>query len=183
MKPEGRHEHAGHGGASSHADHRAAPSHADHGGHGGHDKHAGHSPAMFRNKFWLCLALTIPALIWGHMLQSALGYSAPVFPGSHWIPALFGTAVFAIGGWPFVHGAFRELLDRRPGMMTLIALAISVLRFSVQSPGNGDRLGAHAVTIMARQWRCSIQAASGWVPTRHRYGGSGVSIRALSRQF
>ena len=74
----------------------------------------------------LSLLLTIPTLIWGHMLQSAFGYAAPVFPGSHWIPAAFGTAVFVTGGWPFLQGAVRELRARLPGMMTLIALAISV---------------------------------------------------------
>ena len=68
--------------------------------HGGHDKHAGHSVAMFRDKFWISLLLTIPTLVWGHMLQRALGYRAPDLPGSHWIPALFGTAVFAYGGRP-----------------------------------------------------------------------------------
>jgi Cu2+-exporting ATPase len=60
------------------------------------------------------------------MLPSALGFSAPAFPGSHWIPAVFGTAVFVYGGTPFLQGAVRELRDRLPGMMTLIALAISV---------------------------------------------------------
>jgi Cu2+-exporting ATPase len=97
-----------------------------HAAHAGHDKHAGHSVAMFRDKFWISLLLTLPTLVWGHMLQSAFGYTAPHFPGSHWIPALFGTAVFAYGGWVFVQGAIRELKDRQPGMMTLIALAISV---------------------------------------------------------
>jgi Cu2+-exporting ATPase len=81
---------------------------------------------MFRDKFWIALALTVPTLVWGHMLQSALGYTAPHFPGSRYIPALFGTAVFAYGGMPFLQGAVRELRDRLPGMMTLIALAISV---------------------------------------------------------
>jgi Cu2+-exporting ATPase len=81
---------------------------------------------MFRDKFWITLALTIPTLIWGHMLQQLLGYTAPEFPGSRWIPAVFGTAVFLYGGWPFIQGAIRELKDRLPGMMTLIALAISV---------------------------------------------------------
>ena len=81
---------------------------------------------MFRDKFWITLLLTAPTLVWGHMLQNALGYSAPAFPGSHWIPALFGTAVFAYGGTPFLQGAVRELRDRLPGMMTLIALAITV---------------------------------------------------------
>src|SRR5689334_3062201 len=81
---------------------------------------------MFRDKFWLSLLLTIPTLVWGHMLQKALGYTAPGLPGSHWIPAVFGTAVFLYGGRPFLQGARRELADRAPGMMTLIALAITV---------------------------------------------------------
>jgi Cu2+-exporting ATPase len=93
---------------------------------GGHDKHAGHSVAMFRDKFWISLALTIPTLVWGHMLQNALGYTAPAFAGARWIPAVFGTAVFLYGGTPFLRGAVQEIRDRLPGMMTLIALAISV---------------------------------------------------------
>jgi Cu2+-exporting ATPase len=98
-----------------------------HGGaHGGHDKHAGHSVAMFRDKFWISLLLTIPTLIWGHMLQRAFDYAPPAIPGARWIPGVFGTAVFLYGGWPFIQGAVRELRDRLPGMMTLIALAITV---------------------------------------------------------
>jgi Cu2+-exporting ATPase len=81
---------------------------------------------MFRDKFWFSLAMTIPALVWDPMLQSWLGYTAPRFPGSRFIPAVFGTAVFVYGGWVFIHGALRELADRLPGMMTLISLAITV---------------------------------------------------------
>ena len=81
---------------------------------------------MFRDKFWVSLLLMLPTLVWGHMLPSALGFTPPHVSGAHWIPALFGTAVFIYGGWPFVQGAIRELKDRLPGMMTLIALAISV---------------------------------------------------------
>lgn len=92
----------------------------------GHDKHAGHSVEMFRSKFWLSLFLTLPTLVWGHMLQRALSYTAPVFPGAEWVPALFGTAVFAYGGLPFLQGARREIASRLPGMMALIALAITV---------------------------------------------------------
>ena len=92
----------------------------------GHDAHAGHSVAMFRDKFWISLLLTVPTLIWGHMLQRAFGYTAPHFPGSQWIAPVFGTAVFAYGGWVFIQGAVRELKARLPGMMTLISLAISV---------------------------------------------------------
>jgi Cu2+-exporting ATPase len=96
------------------------------GEHAGRDKHAGHSGAMFRDKFWLSLALTIPTLIWGHMVPRLLGYTAPAIPGAHLIPPVLGTAVYVYGGWPFVLGAWRELKARLPGMMTLIALAITV---------------------------------------------------------
>jgi P-type Cu2+ transporter len=105
---------------------RAAGAHAGHDMHAGHDKHAGHSVAMFRDKFWISLLLTLPTLVWGHMLQRVFGYSAPDIPGSRWIPAIFGTAVFIYGGRVFLQGAIGELKDRLPGMMTLIALAISV---------------------------------------------------------
>jgi Cu2+-exporting ATPase len=99
--------------------------HAD-GGHEGHDKHAGHSVAMFRDRFWLSFLLTIPTLIWGHMLPRVFGYSPPQIPGARLIAPVFGTMVFFYGGWPFVQGAVRELRARLPGMMTLIALAIGV---------------------------------------------------------
>ena len=94
--------------------------------HGSHDKHAGHTVAMFRDKFWVTLLLTVPTLVWGHMLPRLFHYAPPTVPGSHLIAPLFGTAVFFYGGWVFVQGALRELRDRLPGMMTLIALAISV---------------------------------------------------------
>ena len=81
---------------------------------------------MFRDRFWVSLALTVPTLVWGHMLQDAFGYHAPTFPGARWIPPVFGTAVFLYGGRVFMQGATGELKDRVPGMMTLIALAISV---------------------------------------------------------
>jgi Cu2+-exporting ATPase len=118
--------HASHVVAHAHADHGRRAEHGGHAKHAQHDKHAGHSVAGFRDKFWVALVLTIPALAWGHMLPSAFGVHAPAFPGSRWIPAAFGTAVFAYGGWPFLQGAWREVRDRLPGMMTLIALAISV---------------------------------------------------------
>ena len=94
--------------------------------HHGHDAHAGHSVGMFRDKFWVSLLLTLPTLVWGHMLQRAFGYTAPHFRGSEWIAPAFGTAVFAYGGWVFIQGAVCEIKDRLPGMMTLISLAISV---------------------------------------------------------
>ncbi|HEY0720873.1 MAG TPA: heavy metal translocating P-type ATPase [Gammaproteobacteria bacterium] len=81
---------------------------------------------MFRNAFWICLLLTLPTLWWEPMLQSWFGYRAPSFAGSFLIPILFGTAVYLYGGRVFLQGAVHELRDRQPGMMVLIALAISV---------------------------------------------------------
>ena len=68
--------------------------HAGHKGHEGHDKHAGHSVTMFRERFWLSLALSVPTLVWSPSLQDWLGFSAPSFPLSEYVPPLFGTAVF-----------------------------------------------------------------------------------------
>jgi Cu2+-exporting ATPase len=110
---------AGHAGHVAHA-HTGAPAHA------GHDKHAGHSVAMFRNRFWLSLLLTIPTLVWGEMIPQALHFTPPAVPGARWIAPVFGTAVFFYGGLVFLRGAWGELIDRTPGMMTLISLAISV---------------------------------------------------------
>ncbi len=94
--------------------------------HGSHDRHAGHSVAMFRDKFWLSFALTIPVVFWSTDVQHWLGYTAPFFPGSKFIPALLGTIVFVYGGVVFIRGAWGELADLKPGMMTLISLAIIV---------------------------------------------------------
>jgi Cu2+-exporting ATPase len=94
--------------------------------HHQHDKHAGHSVAMFRNKFWLTLLLTIPTVIWSEMIQQRFGYTAPRFAGSAYLAAVFGTVVYFYGGWPFLQGGYRELRHRLPGMMTLISLAITV---------------------------------------------------------
>lgn len=91
-----------------------------------HDRHAGHSVAMFRDKFWLSFALTIPVVVWSADVQRWLGYTAPVFPGSKFIPPILGTIVFFYGGIVFIRGAWRELATRKPGMMTLISLAVMV---------------------------------------------------------
>jgi len=108
---------------------KAAGPHAGHkmpDAQGSHDRHAGHSVAMFRDKFWLSFALTIPVVFWSTDVQHWLGYTAPSFPGSQFMPAILGTVVFVYGGLVFIRGAWRELADRKPGMMTLISLAIIV---------------------------------------------------------
>jgi Cu2+-exporting ATPase len=79
---------------------------------------------MFRDRFWLSLALTVPVLIWSPDIGAWFGFAAPSFPGSEYLPAVLGTAIFLYGGLVFVRGAWSELGQRRPGMMTLISMAI-----------------------------------------------------------
>ena len=116
--------HEGHAKPDAQPDKRGAAS--SHAGHDNHDKHEGHSPAMFRDRFWLSLALTLPVVFWSAHIQELLGYQAPEFPGSDWIGPALATVVFVYGGLVFLRGAWRELADRLPGMMTLISLAITV---------------------------------------------------------
>jgi len=92
----------------------------------GHDRHEGHSVAMFRDKFWLTLVLTIPVVLLSPDIQEWFGYSLPSFPGEAYAAAILGTIIFFYGGIVFLRGARGELADRQPGMMTLISLAIVV---------------------------------------------------------
>lgn len=100
-------------------------SHAEHGDHAQHVDHTGHEQ-MFRTRFWGCLVLSIPVLFFSPTLQNWLGFSAPSFTGSNWIPFIFALIIFVYGGIPFIRMAVPEVRNRAPGMMTLISLAISV---------------------------------------------------------
>ena len=104
--------HEGHGGGKSSG--------------GGHDRHAGHTTHMFRDRFWVSLALSIPVILYSEMVQMWLGFSMPQFPGSGWVAPVLGTFIFVWGGWPFLKGGFEEAREWRPGMMLLISMAITV---------------------------------------------------------
>ncbi|HWC14193.1 MAG TPA: copper-translocating P-type ATPase [Actinomycetota bacterium] len=106
--------------------HLGAHAHAGHSEHAGHDDHTHHDPAQFRDRFWITLALSIPVIYFNHMFMMLLGYSAPTFTGSSLISPVLGTVIFVYGGWPFLTGAVQEARSRRPGMMLLIGLAITV---------------------------------------------------------
>lgn len=94
--------------------------------HSSHNQHAGHSVAVFRDKFWLSLALTVPVVFWSDDVQRWFGYHAPAFPGSRLIPAILGAIILAYGGSVFIKGAWQELFAHQPGMMSLISLALVV---------------------------------------------------------
>jgi cation transport ATPase len=156
-----RHTHEAHGDAAKvtpaepgypeHPEQRgAAPAVAGahrHGEHEAHDKHAGHSIGMFRRKFRVSLALTIPTLVWGHMLQGALGYTAPHF-GAMWIPPVFGTAVFVYGGWVFIQGAARRYAST---YWLAIGARSSYHRFRESTSGNRSAVMLSAATACRRR--------------------------------
>ncbi len=102
----------------------AHPHHHQHQTEQSSDKHEGHSAQMFRDKFWWSLVLTIPTVLYSEMVQDWLNFSMPKFPGSDYVPFIFGTALFFYSGMVFIKGAVAEIKSRLPGMMTLISLAI-----------------------------------------------------------
>jgi len=136
----GQHNDQAHAGHGMHAEQESHTEHES--GHGSHGvDHTGHEE-MFRKRFWANLVLTVPVLLFSPMLQEWLGFSMPEFPGSRWVGPAFAFAIFFYGGLPFLQMAVPEVRNRKPGMMTLISLAISVAfvysMFAVfVSPGSG----------------------------------------------
>jgi Cu2+-exporting ATPase len=112
---------------SAHTTHQFSEvNHAEHSTHTGHGvDHSGHEE-MFRVRFWWCLLLSIPVLLYSGMIQMWLGFTPPAFPLSEWIPFVFSIIIFGYGGIPFLQMSVPEIRERKPGMMTLISLAISV---------------------------------------------------------
>lgn len=99
--------------------------HDGHAGHSGQGKHAGHHVEMFRIRFWICLALSVPVVATSHMVMDWFGYELE-FAGMEWVGPALGSVIFFWGGFPFLDGGRREVRSRTPGMMLLIAMAITV---------------------------------------------------------
>lgn len=130
------HNHDGHAGGLRQDDHNtdaqivaaAGSSHSEHAGHGGHDHSA--MVADFRKRFWVTLVLTPPVLLLSPMIQHWLGVAEKLaFAGDGLVLFALSTIVYVYGGWPFLTGFLSELRKGQPGMMTLIALAISAAYF------------------------------------------------------
>ena len=105
--------------------------HSDHGsipmGMDGHDHHK-MMIGDFRKRFWVSTLLTIPILVFSPMIQNFFGFEW-LLPGNSYILFTLSSIVYFWGGWPFLKGFYTELKDKGPGMMTLIAMAISVAYF------------------------------------------------------
>ncbi|WP_442576656.1 heavy metal translocating P-type ATPase [Microbacterium sp. F51-2R] len=114
---------------SGHDPHAAHDGHDPHAAHDGHSGHAGHGmdhAAQFRRLFWINLLIAVPVVGFSSMFAMLLGYPLPEFPGVHLISPVLGTVMFFWGGWPFLTGAIGEFRARKPGMMLLIGLALTV---------------------------------------------------------
>jgi len=126
---EAQREHLHVGADYPHVHRHSAPSgHDSHPGPSGHGGHTGHGDHVqrFRRLFWVMLLLAVPVVALSPMFGMLLGYQIPAAGPLAWAPPVLGTVLYAWGGSPFLAGAAGELRDRRPGMMLLIGLAISV---------------------------------------------------------
>jgi len=112
----------GHETMSHNAMEHATTDHGAMNGHGGHGDHVG----QFRRLFWIMLVLAVPVVGFSHMFAMILGYPLPDLAFVAWISPALGTVMYFWGGRPFLTGAVSELRARKPGMMLLIALAITV---------------------------------------------------------
>jgi Cu2+-exporting ATPase len=127
--------------------------------HRSHDKHAGHDPEMFRRLFWWNLVLAVPVLVFSEQIQEWFGYSIDG-AWADWVAPVLGTVIYLWGGQPFLKGAVAEVRNRQPGMMLLIALAITVAYVSslAASIGWGDlnfwwELAALIVVMLLGHWQ------------------------------
>lgn len=124
-------EHIRHDMHVGHDEHAEHDEHAGHDEHKGHDEHAGHTDhsgheRMFSERFWISSLISIPVFLYSPAIQSWFNFSVSVFPGSEWITPVFAVIIFFYGGLPFLKMAVPEIKNRKPGMMTLISLAIGV---------------------------------------------------------
>ena len=119
------HDHHAHAPATEAPDHGGHAGHSEHGGHGGHGGHGDHV-ARFRRLFWIMLVIAVPVVGFSPMFADLVGYPLPSVAWVPWVSPVLGTVTYLWGGAPFLTGAVSEIRGRAPGMMLLIALAITV---------------------------------------------------------
>lgn len=118
----------GHNCCATGGEHQHADSHShdhSHHGHAGHD-HSHHDPNMFKKQVLFATLLTIPAVYFSHTVQMLLGYQALSFPGANYIPAIAGIILYFTAGRVFLTTGWQEIKAKQPGMMALIAMALTV---------------------------------------------------------
>ena len=145
--------------------------------HEGHDTHAGHATNIFKVKFWVSLALSIPIVLYSDIAQKLLDWEAPQFFGSEYLPLILSSIIFFYGGGIFIASAYRELKARLPGMMTLISLAITtayVYSVAIVFIGEGETLFWELATLI------TIMLLGHWLEMRAVSGAQGA-LQELSK--
>ena len=115
------------GEAHNHQNHMNHSNQMHHDNHESHNHHSGHAHhhGNFKVKFFVSLIFAIPIIL----LSPLMGINLPfqfTFPGSEWVVLILSTILFFYGGKPFLSGGKDEIATKKPGMMTLVALGISV---------------------------------------------------------
>jgi Cu2+-exporting ATPase len=152
--------------------------HNDQKNHNNHDanRHAGHSTTMFFKKFWISLILTVPVVLYSDVIEKFFKWSPPEFPGSPYMPLIFGSIIFFYGGLVFINGAWREIQARLPGMMTLISIAISAAYFwSIYAVFSGEEALFWELTTLI-----TIMLLGHWLEMRAVTGAQGA-LKELSK--
>ncbi|MBM2818011.1 MAG: copB [Parcubacteria group bacterium] len=141
------------------------------------DKHTGHSVNIFKAKFWVSFILSIPVVAYSDIAERLLNYTAPHFFGSQYLPFALSSIIFFYGGSVFITSAYRELRAKLPGMMTLIALAISVAYFysvAITYLGGKDTLFWELATLI------TIMLLGHWIEMR-AVSGAQSALKELSK--
>lgn len=114
----------------THEDHASMDHNHDSAGHEHHDHHGDHDHAghvaQFRRLFWIMVVLSIPVIGFNEMFANLIGYNVPSSGWTWWVSPILGTVIYFWGGWPFLTGGLDEIRSRKPGMMLLISLGITV---------------------------------------------------------
>ncbi|WP_053038347.1 heavy metal translocating P-type ATPase [Staphylococcus haemolyticus] len=115
------------GEAHNHQNHMNHSNHMHHDNHESHHHHSGHAHhhGNFKVKFFVSLIFAIPIILLSPMMGVNLPFQF-TFPGSEWVVLILSTILFFYGGKPFLSGGKDEIAAKKPGMMTLVALGISV---------------------------------------------------------
>ncbi len=142
-----------------------------------HDKHAGHHTADFLKKFWISLVITVPVFFYSEMAKEVFNIRGPEFAGWQYLLLLLGSVIYFYCGWVFLQSAYRELKAKLPGMMTLIAIAVTAAYtysiFSILSGGMHDLMFELASLI-------TIMLLGHWIEMKSVTGAQGA-LKELSK--
>ena len=140
------------------------------------EKHTGHKTETFFQKFIISLILTIPVVLYSDIMTRIFRWSPPEFMGSGYLTLIFGSIVFFYGGLVFLNGAYREIKNKLPGMMTLISIAICAAYFwSVYAVFSGAETLFWELTTLI-----TIMLLGHWLEMRAVTGAEGA-LKELSK--